>query len=199
MARQRKTLEGGTSDSRQRLVETAARLFRVQGYHATGLNQIVAESKAPKGSLYHYFPDGKEQLGAEALGAAGLQLQAKLQALVQLNPFQALDKLLEMSTQELEASDYRDGCPVATVALETTSTSEILRSTCSAIFSRALEQLQAWLVARGVARNEAESIAVTVFAAFEGALMLCRVQRSSRPLQTVVAQMKVFLKLSLPK
>lgn len=199
MARQRKVIEGSSSDSRERLVETAARLFRHQGYHATGLNQIVEESKAPKGSLYHYFPDGKEQLGAEALGAAGLQLQAKLQALVQMNPFQALDKLLEMSVKELEASDYRDGCPIATVALETTASSAILRDKCSAIFDRALHVLQGWLRDKGVARNEAESLAVTVFAAFEGALILCKVQRSSEPLEIVVRQMKTSLKLSLPK
>jgi TetR/AcrR family transcriptional regulator, lmrAB and yxaGH operons repressor len=198
VARQRKTIEGSTSDSRQRLVETAARLFRVQGYHATGLNQIVEESKAPKGSLYHYFPDGKEQLGAEALSAAGRQLHGKLQALVQMNPFQALDKLLEMSIEELESSDYCDGCPIATVALETTASSTVLRDKCSAIFDRALHTLQGWLMDKGVARQEAESLAVTVFAAFEGALILCKVQRSSEPLKAVVHQMKTFLKLSLP-
>ena len=137
MARARKVLEEGGVDSRQRLLDTAARLFRVQGYHATGLNQIVDESQAPKGSLYHYFPDGKEQLAAEAMLNAGNSLRSKLTALGGLSPAQAIDQLVEVSIEELISSDYRDGCPVATVALETNSSSESIRGVCQRIFGGA--------------------------------------------------------------
>lgn len=198
MPRKRKTVEGSSADSRQRLLDTASTLFRIQGYHATGLNQIVEESQAPKGSLYHYFPAGKEQLGAEALICAGANLQGRLKGLVPMSPLDALDHLLEWSCSELESSDYRDGCPIATVALETTSTSPVLRETCATIFDRALQLLQGWLIGKGVEPAEAESVSVTVFAAYEGALMLCKVQRSTEPLRKVVQQMKSYLQLTLP-
>lgn len=180
-------------DSRQRLIDTAGRLFRVQGYHATGLNQIVDESQAPKGSLYHYFPDGKEQLAAEALVNAGRQLQTKLHDLGASNPGEALDLFVEMSIAELERSDYRDGCPIATVALETNSNSEPLRLVCLQIFDRALLILKQWLTSKGVAAERAEVLALTVFSAYEGALLLSKVQRSPVPLRQVAGQMKQFL------
>jgi TetR/AcrR family transcriptional repressor of lmrAB and yxaGH operons len=193
MARARKVLVEGGGDSRQRLVDTASRLFRVQGYHATGLNQIVDESQAPKGSLYHYFPDGKEQLAAEALVNAGKSLRNKLAGLGSLSPAEAIDRLVEESIAELEGSDYRDGCPIATVALETNSNSETLRGVCSKIFGGALELLGGWLVGKGVEAERARVLALTVFSAYEGALMLSKVRRSPQPLREVAAQLKLFV------
>jgi TetR/AcrR family transcriptional repressor of lmrAB and yxaGH operons len=193
MARKQKIPRAGTVDSRQRLIQTAGRLFRVQGYHATGLNQILEESQAPKGSLYYYFPDGKEQLAGEALGCAGVELSEKLKALGELTASEALDRLLELSIAELEASDYRDGCPIATVALETNSTSEPLRKVCQQIFDRALQILQQWLISKGASPERAELLALTVFSAYEGALILSKVRRSPEPLRQVAGQMKHLL------
>ena len=50
--------------TRDRIVDASAELFRRQGYNATGVKQIVTEAQAPFGSLYHFFPGGKEQLAA---------------------------------------------------------------------------------------------------------------------------------------
>jgi TetR/AcrR family transcriptional repressor of lmrAB and yxaGH operons len=71
MGRDRRKQEG---EACARLLGTAADLFQRQGYHGTGLNQILAESGAPKGSLYHYFPEGKEALAAAALGRSGEEI-----------------------------------------------------------------------------------------------------------------------------
>lgn len=193
MARARKVLEEGGVDSRQRLLDTASRLFRVQGYHATGLNQIVDESKAPKGSLYHYFPEGKEQLAAEAMVNAGQALRNKLAGLGSLSPSEAIDRLVAVSIEELVASDYRDGCPIATVALETNSHSESIRGVCHRIFGGALGILTQWLASKGLEEEKARVLALTVFSAYEGALMLSKVQRSPQPLREVAAQLKVFV------
>lgn len=196
MPRKRKVLEG-TADSRERLVATAARLFRFQGYHATGLNQIVEESQAPKGSLYHYFPEGKEQLGQEALRSAGQVLRERLSALGKLDPREALKQLVEVSIQELQSSDYRDACPIATVALETSSHSPELRQCCSDIFQQALSILEGWLVKHGLDQQAARDLALLAFSAYEGALLLSKVQRSPDPLRRVAGQIHSMLESAL--
>lgn len=196
MPRKRKVLEG-TADSRERLVAAAARLFRFQGYHATGLNQIVEESQAPKGSLYHYFPDGKEQLGQEALRSAGQLLRERLSALGKLDPREALKQLVEVSIQELQSSDYRDACPIATVALETSSHSPELRQCCSDIFQQALSILEGWLVKHGLDQQAARDLALLAFSAYEGALLLSKVQRSPDPLRRVAGQIHLMLESAL--
>ena len=70
------------SDTRARILLTMARLIEKQGYHATGLNEIIRESGAPKGSVYYYFPGGKEQIGAEAILEAGKIISARLRGLL---------------------------------------------------------------------------------------------------------------------
>jgi TetR/AcrR family transcriptional regulator, lmrAB and yxaGH operons repressor len=197
MPRRTKKIEPNQPGSRERLVRTAARLLRVQGYHATGLSQIVEESRAPKGSLYHYFPDGKEQLAEEALDCAGQELSARMKGLQNLGPAEALDRMVEFSIGELEASHYRDGCPIATVALETHSTSEPLRLLCCSIFEQVLANITEGLMARGLCRERAESLALTVFSAYEGALLLSKVRRSPEPLRQVAGQLKRYVNLVL--
>jgi TetR/AcrR family transcriptional repressor of lmrAB and yxaGH operons len=64
-----------SDDSRKRLISTAAKLFQEQGYAATGLTEILRGANTPKGSLYHHFPEGKSELGAAAMRAAGLALR----------------------------------------------------------------------------------------------------------------------------
>ena len=60
--------------SRERLLDSAVDLLQRQGYRGTGLNELLERSGAPRGSLYHYFPGGKEQIGAEAIARAGGQV-----------------------------------------------------------------------------------------------------------------------------
>lgn len=184
----------GAPDSRQRLIDATGRLLRIQGYHATGLNQIVEESEAPKGSLYHYFPEGKEQLAGEALREAGVDLQAKFRDALALEPGAALDYLIETSIEELVRSDYRDGCPIATVALETNSTSPYLRAVCCGVLDHALQSVQRAFMRRGLPADEAEALALTVFATFEGALLLSKVRRSPEPLRKVAGPLKKLLR-----
>lgn len=193
MGRKAKNQALTVPDSRQRLVDTTGRLLREQGYSSTGLNQIVEESGAPKGSLYHYFPQGKEQLAGEALKAAGAELHRKFGRVFHLPPSEALDAMISASIEELEASDYRDGCPIATVALETHLSSPQLRGVCCAVLDGALQAIARAFQARGLEPAQAEALALTVFAAFEGALMLSKVQRSPEPLRKIAGPLKALL------
>lgn len=158
------------------------------------MNQIVEESDAPKGSLYHYFPDGKDELVMEALRTSGEFLIQRLTRVAEEDPRRALDQLVELSIKDLEQSDYRDGCPIATVALEAAATSVPLGQLCAVMFERALSTVTDWLIRQGATREKAETMAVMAFSAYEGALMLSKVRKNPEPLRKVAEQIKVYMK-----
>ena len=114
---------------RDAIVQTAARLFRQQGFAATGLNQIVEESAAPKGSIYHYFPEGKEAIGAAAVAWAGERVVQTLAGLDSEtdSPGELVRRYADLLGGWMASSDFRDGCPIATTLLETAPRSAAIR------------------------------------------------------------------------
>jgi TetR/AcrR family transcriptional repressor of lmrAB and yxaGH operons len=174
-------------DSRARFVETTAALLRRQGYHATGLAQIVEESGAPKGSLYFHFPGGKEQLAQAALERSGQQMHDELAAIVAAapGPAAAIRAVTTRLADELEASRFQDGCPVATVALEAAAQVPALQAVCSASYARWQVLIEGALARGGVPPARAASLANLVLAAVEGALLLSRAHADTAPLRRV--------------
>ena len=118
-------------DARRRMVVTTAKLLQRQGYNGTGLNQIVAEAEAPKGSLYFHFPGGKEQLAAEAIAASAAYLDAGLRACERASALASLDLYVEEAAKLLERTDYAEGCPIATVILEVGTSSALIGKACA--------------------------------------------------------------------
>ena len=106
--------------TRERIVETSAELFRKQGYTATGVKQIVNAAKAPFGSIYHFFPGGKEQLGAEAIRTSGALYEQLIPAVFDPapDPVTGVRDFFAGAAEHLRETDYADACPIATVALE---------------------------------------------------------------------------------
>lgn len=174
-------------ETRERLLRTAATLFQTQGYHATGLNQVVAEGRAPKGSLYFHFPGGKEQLAVESVALSAEHIRTSLRAV------DDLDAALELFAQLLIASDFKGGCPVATVALDAGGESEPIREACAAAYASWREPLVDFLGRQGVPRERVSGLATTILAAIEGALLLARTQRDVTPLRQVGANMRVLI------
>jgi TetR/AcrR family transcriptional repressor of lmrAB and yxaGH operons len=175
------------------MLRTAATLFRTQGYHATGLNQVIAEGRAPKGSLYFHFPGGKEQLAVESLAFSGNELCAALEATLASapEPVEALGRVITLLGAVLEESDFRDGCPVATVALDAAAQSEAIREACVAVYASWESLIAEHLRAAGIAG--ADRMAVVVLATIEGALLLARTRRDLAPLHAVEAQLRLLL------
>src|ERR1700761_8824383 len=124
------------STTKDRIIEASAELFRRQGYSATGVKQIVTAAKAPFGSLYHFFPGGKEELGATTVRISGALYGELVPAVFDQAPdvVTGVRDFFNGAADVLEASDYEDGCPIATVALEAASTSEPLREACAEVF-----------------------------------------------------------------
>jgi TetR/AcrR family transcriptional regulator, lmrAB and yxaGH operons repressor len=174
-------------ETRERLLRTAATLFRTQGYHATGLNQVVEEGRAPKGSLYFHFPGGKEQLAAESVAVSAGEIHANLRAAADL------DGALELFAQALVSSGFRNGCPVATVALDAAAESEPIRAACAAAYASWQDVLVGFLERQGVSPERAPGLATTVLAAVEGALLLAKTRRDVTPLRQVAADLRVLI------
>jgi TetR/AcrR family transcriptional repressor of lmrAB and yxaGH operons len=179
-------------DTRERFLRTAAELFQKQGYHATGLNQVVAEGRAPKGSLYFHFPGGKVQLAAEAVTAGGAALAERMAVAVADadSAGAAVVALGELFAARLVQSDYTAGCPVATLALEA-STSVDIRSACDHTYERWLDGLTGLL--RRFGTPEPGANAQLVLSAIEGALLLARVRRDTAVVHEVTARLATVL------
>jgi TetR/AcrR family transcriptional repressor of lmrAB and yxaGH operons len=179
--------DSGTKGERTRakLTATAAGLMQRQGYHATGLAQIVEESGAPRGSLYFHFPGGKEELAVAALRDVGAIWKQRIEAAIEGAPDlgAAIVAVCRMFADQLAASDWQLGCPLATVALEASAGSEAVRAVCADHFTGWESAIAARLAASGVNPEVARAMGLFALATIEGALMLARVQRSARPLE----------------
>jgi TetR/AcrR family transcriptional repressor of lmrAB and yxaGH operons len=177
-------------NARERMIETTLRLLRTQGLRATGMNQIVRESQAPRGSIYHHFPGGKEQLVAEALRTAGAAVAARIRAVLDAHRDVkvALRQFIEAYAQELRASDYQQGCPIGNAATDATASSASLRGVCAGVFAEWEQLIAQGLERAGFRGKEARRLAEFTLASIEGALILCRARRSTEPLERVAEQ-----------
>lgn len=176
------------------MLRTTAQLLRRQGYAATSWRQVVAEAGTPWGSQAHHFPGGKEQLAAEAVVMAGERYRRLLvDAFADVTPAEAVRRWAEAASRELEASGWADGCPVATVTLETAHDSDRLAEVCGAAFGGWQAELADAIERHGAPGDEATAQATLVLASIEGALILARAHRSSEPLRTVAAELAVHL------
>ena len=143
--------------TRDRILEASAELFRRHGYAGTGIKAILTASQTPYGSLYHFFPGGKQELGVEALRAGGVMYRELVEMIFTpgTDVVAATRDFFEGAAAVVEAADYADACPVATVALEIASTNEPMRVAAAEAFESWLAVLRSRLVAAGVPRRRA--------------------------------------------
>ena len=169
------------------LIQAAAKQFRENGYAATGLNEILAQSGAPRGSLYHYFPGGKEELGAAAVEFAGQVVTHTLADLAASSGSSRdfIERYCDMLSGWLEESEFRAGCPIATTLLETAAQSELIAKAGRVAFAHWINVIAGVFEADGCAPGQSRERAEVLIAAVEGALLLARVERSTMPIQRI--------------
>jgi TetR/AcrR family transcriptional repressor of lmrAB and yxaGH operons len=162
--------------SRAALVENAATLFRRQGYAATGLNQILDESGAKAGSLYHHFPQGKQQLAAAVVDTAGAGIEQLLRRFLATGRSVAdiVDRWIDLLVAGL-AGDQRDGCPIEPIATESVNASPLVRAASARAFKGWCAAIEDRLRSEGWSGNDAETVALAVISLIEGALILSRI------------------------
>lgn len=177
---------------RDRIIQAASNLVEDQGFHATGMNDIVKASGAPKGSIYYYFPNGKEAIIADAVEFAGRTTAERIQAQLTsiADPVQAIVAFIEGIAHHVEASGFRAGGPLTIVASETATTSERLNAACRQSYDLIRDAFRSRLQDGGFGTEQADKYAVFITAAIEGGIILSRTYHSGDPLRAVASMMR---------
>ena len=173
-----------SEETKNKLLKTMSWLMRTQGYHATGISQVLAESGVPKGSLYYHFPEGKVELAATAVSYSGDRIMISLGKLVDAasNSIELIHLFCNYYIREMENGNFRQGCPLATVTLETAATIDPIQVACKLSFSDMTDLFTEVLQNDGIAAEQAHALSILTVSATEGALLLCKAQRSIEPL-----------------
>jgi TetR/AcrR family transcriptional regulator, lmrAB and yxaGH operons repressor len=183
------------SNKRELLIRTAGELIERQGYHASALSEILETSQAPKGSLYYYFPEGKEQLAEEAVLHIGQELAARVRmGLTQhADPTAAFAGLLEAIARQVERSGYRAGGPLTAIAMETATSNPRLNLACRQAFESIHQEFTAKLAEAGISNSRSEELSSLILAIIEGATLLSRTMHSGDPLRNAGRQIAALL------
>jgi TetR/AcrR family transcriptional repressor of lmrAB and yxaGH operons len=162
--------------SRAALIESAALLFRRQGFAATGVNQILAAADVKAGSLYHHFPAGKAELAATVVDVVGGDITRLLRTFLDSErpPADGVATWIDMLAANL-AGDQRDGCPVEPIATEAVHASEQVRDASARAFAGWCSAVTDRLITDGWPAERAGQTAQAVISLIEGALILSRI------------------------
>lgn len=181
--------------ARDQIIEATCELLELQGYHATGLKEIIDKSGSPKGSLYYYFPGGKEELTSEALNRVGQIVLNRIRDNLAVidDPAEAVRAFILNIAHNVRLSGYRAGGPITTVALETASTSERLREECAKIYDGWQAIFAEKLASGGFSQERASRLASIMIASLEGGIILCRTHRSPQPLENLAEEMALLI------
>ena len=184
--------------SKDVLIETASRLFKVRGYCGVGLNDIIEESGIPKGSLYYYFPEGKEQLAIAAIENTKILVKEDIKSIFagNSNLIEALQAYVYELSRAFGAGGEPIGSPIGTIAGEKHSTSEPIRLACEATFKDWQSIYIEKFLEAGYPKEQATSLAMVFHALTEGGILLALTMKSGKPLEAIAEQIpSLFIKI----
>ncbi|GAB2998795.1 TetR/AcrR family transcriptional regulator [Amycolatopsis acidiphila] len=186
-----------TRPARERMVFSAAQLIRTQGVSGTGMRDVVAHAEAPRGSLQHYFPGGKEQLVDEALAWAGSYAARKVRryaaALTEPTPGKLFEAMAGQWREEFTSAGFAAGCPLVAATADSAAASERLRAAVSRAFEGWQEPVAGELRRMGVPAARSASLALLMISALEGAIVLARAHQDLAPLDAVTRELAPLL------
>jgi TetR/AcrR family transcriptional repressor of lmrAB and yxaGH operons len=183
------------SNTREQIVQTTCTLLEKQGFHGTGLNEIVKESGAPKGSLYYYFPDGKEQITVEAVLQSGHTTAERVRNGLagSTSPSKAVYDFILLIAENVERSGFAAGGPLTAVAMETATSSERINQACQEAYGLIQAAFKEKLLESGFTKSEADGLSTFITASVEGGIILSRTYHTADPLRLVAKQLKALL------
>ncbi|MDV8022750.1 TetR/AcrR family transcriptional regulator [Rhodococcus sp. IEGM 1330] len=181
------------STARNDMLHSAIALFRQRGVEATSVADVLEHAGAPRGSVYHHFPQGRPQLVEEATRSAGAFMGSMISAgLTTLGPIRTVEAIISGFRDQLLATDFASGCPVASVAIEGPQSPAALAAAGES-FTSWEDTIAASLWQHGIAQDRARGLATMALSAVEGALLMCKAQRSTRALDRVEKELMFLL------
>ncbi len=185
--------------TRDRFLAATNELFRRQGFNGTSMSEITKASGSPTGSLYHFFPGGKDELAAAVLTESGAGYRALFELIADAAPdaASAVADFFEGAAGVLEETDFIDPCPIGTVAREVASTNDRLRTAAAAVFESWVEAATALFEQEGLAGSDAVELATTVVAALEGGFILARTRRDAEQLRAIGRRIHTLVVVTL--
>lgn len=189
------------TNSKEKILLTASKLFQIKGYNATGLNEILKESGAPKGSLYYYFPNGKEELALSAikLSSEAITNRIKITLHEHKNPTEAIQCLIQNIISDLEKGNKLLDRSISLIALETYLSSEPLRKACCEAFASLQSTYTERLIESGISKDVAKELGKFIQILVEGAITVSVTENNSSALLIVSNQIEILLNNYLQK
>jgi AcrR family transcriptional regulator len=184
-----------SAPSRERIVAGAADMISRRGLNATSIREMAKHARAPLGSTYHYFPEGKQQLATEAVRFTGEWVARSLRKELEAGPAEGLRAFLALWRKIVVDSDFHAGCPVLAVAIEEPPADEIPPALAAAteVFEQWEDLLAASLREHGAEAEQAAQLATLIVAAVEGTVAMCRAKRSTEPLDRAAEQLQALI------
>ncbi len=176
------------------MLVSAAEVLRERGAAGVTIDEVLARSGAPRGSVYHHFPEGRSQILREALDYAGYEISASLDEAAKESTTALLRRFVELWENALLTSDYTAGCPVLAAAVGSGEDEHQLTAVAAEIFARWRAATTAAYRRDGFEAADASALADITLSSMEGAVVLCRSVRSLQPLHDVVAQLEFLIK-----
>lgn len=186
-------------DTRGRILEATARLLQLRGYHGTALNDILAESDSPRGSLYFHFPNGKGQIVVEATRSAVDQVTRDRVATLEAadTPGAAIRAIASDIADVLRRSDYASGCPISPIVLDGMSEWPELAALCKETFEEWITLMRDNFVKAGLLEKRAYELAVFALATFQGSVLIARACRDVAPVLSAGNQLAELVQSTL--
>jgi len=186
------------SGSKERIEAVSADLLARHGYNGMGLKALSQAAGLPYGSIYHHFPGGKEEIAASAIGNLGAVVGELLESLFASKPAdEAVIAMFEFMAHRLASSDWAEGCVIGTPAQDGAADSAVVRVACDVALGHMVVAIADALATAGLAADRARDLATSVVAAYEGAIILARVQRSAGPLHATARTMATLVRNAL--
>ena len=174
---------------RERMIRSAAVLLGSRGYEGTALSEVIALSQAPKGSTYHHFPGGKDELVDAALRFVEDGVDPTVDGLVTTDPASVVEGFVAYWRDMLVSEGgFERGCPL--VGVTVSGVGPAVRELASTVFTHWVDGLARSLTASGVEETRATGFATLLLSACEGAVVLARAARSTAPLDAVEVQLR---------
>lgn len=183
------------TESREKILTAAAMLFQIKGFNATGLNEILTESGSPKGSLYYYFPNGKEELAIEAIQLSSKSIQKKLKTSLDKypSPIEAIQFAIKNIMEDLKKGNKLKDISISLIALETYLSSEPLREACKEVFEILEGMYAKKLIESGISKKVAQELGILIQLMIEGAITISLTQKNATPLLVVSNHINLLL------